>query len=263
MVSSAHVILVGAIFGLTVVHGCMSPPPDTKGPMELIVEVPSDIIDLTAMPPPADVVPQVEEKKLPPEVKDDDFVTDDKTAPKKKDTPPVDKKVVQEKKPPADKKTASDKKLVKRPVKVTSNRKSKLTAAEIERLLGQGAKAGKKATLSDDALRNLAKTEMKYGDGDPVTMEAAYFELIRQTLYRVWNQPSSIGVAGLVTRVELTMTPDGSIADSRIVSGSGNPVMDASVSKALKTVRRVSGLPPGFLSSHRRITVAFELTGDG
>jgi len=270
-VSSAHIALIGGLFGLTVVHGCMSPPPDTKGPMELIVEVPSDIYEVSPVAAPPAPAPEPE-KAVQPEIKDDDFAIVEPPKPKPvkpKETaqpdnkPKPDPKKQANQQTPNNTKVAPDRRLIVRHVKPTSNRKTQLTAAEIARLLDHGAKPGSTSTLSDKQLRELAKTDIQYGHGDPVTMDAAYYELIRQTLYRVWNQPSSIGVAGLVTRVELAMSPDGSITDSRIINGSGNPVMDASVVKALRSIRRVSGVPPAFLSAHRRITVAFELTGDG
>lgn len=278
VVSGLHAALIAILFGLTVIPGCMSPPPDTKGPMELTVEVPADIIDVSATPAPppgeektaepepvkpdqddpADVIPEPvpDKKKKPEPVKIKEVKPPDKTKTAKTDVKPPDKNKTS-------KTAVNDKKLIRRQVTATSNRKSKLTAAEIERLLANGAKAGRKSSLSDADLKNLARTDMKFGQGDPVSREAAYFELIRQTLYRGWAQPSSIGVAGLTVRVELILNSDGSIASSRILNGSGNPTMDASVSRALNNVRRIPGLPADFLSSHRRISVAFELTGDG
>lgn len=276
VVSGLHAVLIALLLGLSLLPGCASPPPENSGPMQLTVEVPADIIDVSATPAP----PPREEKAAEPEPtppdKDDADAIPESVPDKQKKPDPVkikeirqpDKKVTKsgvkpDKKTPDKPAVADDRKLIRRPVKIVSNRRSKLTAAEIERLLAQGATAGRKSSLSDKDLKNLARSDMKFGQGDPVSREAAYFELIRQTLYRGWAQPSSIGVAGLTVRVELTFNPDGSIVSSRILNGSGNQVMDASVSRALNTVRRVPGLPADFLSSHRRISVAFELTGDG
>jgi TonB family protein len=89
-----------------------------------------------------------------------------------------------------------------------------------------------------------------------------YLELVRATLYRAWDQPTQIGVAGLVARVELSLSSDGSVSASRLLSGSGNAVMDESVMRAVRAVHRIPGLPAEFALSHRRIAVAFELTGN-
>jgi len=94
-------------------------------------------------------------------------------------------------------------------------------------------------------------------------MDDAYKEMVRKILYRAWDQPGSLGVVGLSTHVELTVSPDGRILDSRLVSGSGNAVMDNSVMQAVRSVSRLNGVPGDYLARHHKMVVSFELTGDG
>ncbi len=202
---------------------------------------------------------QVEEKKddTPP---DPDEVAILKPKAKDKEKKKPDVKPVEPKK--AESKTSKIKvsdKVVKRPL---PNGKGKLTAEEVRKLLDRGAKIGKKSTLSEADMRRLLNSDSRFGEGSAVTQEFIVLDMVRQAMYRAWNQPTDIGIAGLVTRVELTFNPDGTIVGSRIISSSGNKTMDASVLRAVESVHRVSGLPSGYLSSHRRIPVAFELTGN-
>lgn len=185
--------------------------------------------------------------------------TREKSDPKPK---PPDRKPDTAKNPPASQKgkVPVSTTLVRRPSKGGS--KTKLSDEEIMRALSKGAKIGK-PSLSDDQIRAALDSQQRYGNGPAMTPDMVYMDIMRQTLYRAWDQPTDIGIAGLVTRVELSMDPDGTIASSRITAGSGNRIMDDSVMRAVRAVRRISRVPPEFFRSHRRIVVAFELTGNG
>ena len=268
VVTVCHGLLIGALLAVSFIHGCSSPASDITSPMELIVEAPpsdSSPIPTELAPQPPEKTPekapekQVEEKKdeSPP---DPDEVAILKPKLKDKEKKKPDVKPVEPKK--TESKTAKIKvsdKVVKRPL---PNGRGKLTAEEVRKLLDRGAKIGKKSTLSEADMRRLLNSDSRFGEGSAVTQEFIVLDMVRQAMYRAWNQPTDIGIAGLVTRVELTFNPDGSIVGSRIISSSGNKTMDASVLRAVESVHRVSGLPSGYLSSHRRIPVAFELTGN-
>jgi TonB family protein len=268
VVTVCHGLLIGALLAASFIHGCSNPVSDIASPMELIVEAPpsdSSPIPTELAPQPPEKTPekvpekQVEEKKddTPP---DPDEVAILKPKLKDKEKKKPDVKPVEPKK--AENKTGKIKisdKVVKRPL---PNGRGKLTAEEVRKLLDRGAKIGKKSTLSEADMRRLLNSDSRFGEGSAVTQEFIVLDMVRQAMYRAWNQPTDIGIAGLVTRVELTFNPDGSIVGSRIISSSGNKTMDASVLRAVESVRRVSGLPSGYLSSHRRIPVAFELTGN-
>jgi TonB family protein len=259
-VTVAHGVVIGALLGLSLVHGC-GRAEFPNGPVELFVDIPADLAgpaggkedlseEVAPAPPPKAPIPAA---KPPPE---DDF-------PAVKN--PEDRKKPDAKKAEAGKPGAASANTIKVsrklvPLPATTTRKSKLSAAEIQKLLDRGAKPGK-SSLSDADLRRLLNTDARFGNGSPISQEFVVIEQIRQALYRAWAQPTQLGVAGLVTRVEITFTPDGGVVGGRLLGGSGNAVMDASVLKAVQSVRRIPGLPSSFLASHRRIPVAFELTG--
>lgn len=245
-----HGVLIGSILVVALFKGC-NRPSDITMPMELIIEAPSDMDEDTDKP-------EKEEVKTPepePEPDKDDIPEPDKKPEKKPEVrkPEVKKEV----KKPAKTKVEVSKKLVVR------NRKSKtkLSSAEVQRLLDRGGKIGNKASLSDADLRRLLNSDTRFGNGNPATQELVYMDVIKQAMYRAWDQPTSLGVAGLMAKVEFSFSPDGGISGSRLASPSGNATMDESVMRAARSVRRISGVPAEFFLSHRRITVAFELTG--
>ena len=257
LVTIGHGLFIGLLLALPLIHGCDESVTDMSKPLELYVEPPPS--DSQASP--TDLVkdiPKPEEKAV-----------------EKKETPPPDKDEVallekRRKKPeikpketpkPEIKKTGGikiSKTLVK---KAMPNGKGKLTPEEVRKLLERGAKIGKKSSLSEADMRRLLNGDSRFGDGSPISQEFVVLDMVRQAMYRAWDQPTDIGIAGLVTKVELTFSSDGAIIGSRLMNGSGNAVMDASVMRAVQSVRRVSGLPPSYLASHRRIPVSFELTG--
>lgn len=268
MVTVGHGLLIGALIAASFIHGCDSPITDNNAPMELIVEAPPS--DSTPIPadlaqPRPDTEPDTTPDKPADEVKRDTHPDPDdvRILPPKKDKNKKKPDVKPPKSKPKESKAAPikiSKKLVKR--SSLPNGKGTLTAAEVRKLLARGAKIGNKATLSDKDIRRLLNGDSTFGDGSPVTQEYIVLDMVRQAMYRAWNQPTDIGIAGLVTRVELTFNEDGTIVASRITGSSGNKVMDASVTRAVESVHRVANLPAGYLSSHRHIPVAFELTGN-
>ncbi len=262
LVSIGHGLVIGMLLAIPFIHGCED---DSSTDM-------SKVLELYVEPPPSDSheSPADLMKNLPkpPEDKQEEKVED------KKDTPPPDKdevtlddqKKVKPKVKPKDKKKEVkpggikvSNKIVKRDL---PNGKGKLTPDEVRKLLGRGAKLGKKSSLSDADLRRLLNSDSQFGDGSPISQEFVVLDMVRQAMYRAWDQPTDIGIAGLVTKVELTFTSSGSITASRMLASSGNKTMDASVMRAVQSVHRINGLPASFLSSHRRIPVSFELTGN-
>lgn len=267
----AHAALLATLIGLSMVHGCAHPLDNDNLPHELIIDIP-DLGQQDAPPaplPPAPTPkaePEVHKEEPPEAPPDKDDVVIPAPDNKKKDVRKTETRKDDAKKPESTHKIEVSRKLVRRPSnlpKATTTRKSKLTPEEIARLIDRGATVGKRSTLSDDDLRRILNTDTKFGKGSPISQEQLYYEMVRQILHRAWDQPGSLGVVGLVTRVELTVAPDGRILSSRMVGGSGNAVMDNSVMQAVRSVPRLTGVPGDFLSSHQRITVAFELTGDG
>jgi len=270
LVTIGHGLAIGLLFALSMIHGCDSAMTDMNTPMELMVEPPPNDsretpteLDQPAPPPAEHAEEKAEEKKEEPPPDKDEVPLLEKSKPKAKTeakpkpeskTKPVKKNEVKE-----TGKIKISKTLVRRPL---PGGKGKLTPEEVRKLLERGAKLGKKSSLSEADMRRLLNGDSKFGDGSPISQEFVVLDMVRQAMYRAWDQPTDIGIAGLVTKVELTFSSDGSITGSRMLNSSGNKVMDASVMRAVQSVHRVSGLPAAFLSSHRRIPVSFELTGD-
>lgn len=259
LVTVAHGLLIGALLLVPMLRGC-DDASSTSTPMELMVDLPDngtepDIPPRDATKEPA---PRKDEAKPPepPPDKNDILMPDKDGDPRK--TPPPKKKDIR-KVDTAPKKIEVSKTLVRRN-KAGGSGKSKLTAAEVQRLLDRGAKIGK-PTLSDDDLRRLLNSDARFGEGKSMTQEAVYLDAVKQTMYRAWDQPTSLGIAGLVARVEFSFGSDGSISGCRMTAPSGNATMDESVMRAARSVHRINGVPVTFFSSHRRINVAFELTG--
>lgn len=265
-VSLGHGLALALLLILPLVRGCDNAMTDMSKPMELIVEPPpsdsSEPIptDLAKPPTPPEEKPEekIEEQKTEPPPDKEDVPILEKPKEKKQKSPEVKPKETRKPEAKSNKIKISTK-LVKRTL---PSGKGKLTPEEVRKLLDRGAKIGKKSSLSESDMRRLLNGDSRFGDGSPISQEFVVLDMVRQAMYRAWNQPSDIGIAGLVTKVELTFSSDGSIVASRMLASSGNKTMDASVMRAVQSVRRVSGLPAAFLSSHRRIPVSFELTGN-
>lgn len=267
-VTVCHGLLIGALIAISFIHGCDAPINENNAPMELIVEA-----------PPGEPAPIPTELAQPPDQEPEEKKAEEKAEEKQADTPPdpdevpalppktkdKDKKKP-ETKPAASKKKESPSSKIKVSTKVVKRDlpggKGKLTADEVRKLLERGAKIGPRSSLSEADMRRLLNSDSRFGSGSAVTQEFIVLDMVRQAMYRAWNQPTDIGIAGLTTRVELTFNPDGTIVGSRILGSSGNKTMDASVMRAVESVRRVHNLPAGYLSTHRRIPVSFELTGN-
>jgi TonB family protein len=261
LVTIGHGLFIGLLLALPLIHGCDDSVTDMSKPLELYVEPPPS----DSQESPTDLMKDVPKPENKPEEK----------AVEKKELPPPDKDEVAILEKPRKKPDAKPKEPPKPEVKKTGgikisrtlvkksmpNGKGKLTPEEVRKLLERGAKLGKKSSLSEADMRRLLNGDSRFGDGSPISQEFVVLDMVRQAMYRAWDQPTDIGIAGLVTKVELTFSSDGAIIGSRLMNSSGNPVMDASVMRAVQSVRRVSGLPPSYLSSHRRIPVSFELTG--
>ena len=263
LVTIGHGFAIGILFALSFIHGCDTAVTDMSKPMELIVEPPpSDSQEQQPtelsqnLLPPAEKAEEKTEKKTETPPDKDEVPLLDKAKPVKPETKP---KAVKKPEAKESGKIKISKTVVRRQM---PNGKGKLTPEEVRKLLERGAKLGKKSSLSEADMRRLLNGDTKFGDGSPISQEFVVLDMVRQAMYRAWNQPTDIGIAGLVTKVELTFSSDGAIVGSRMVNSSGNKAMDASVMQAVQSVHRVSGLPATFLSSHRRIPVSFELTGD-
>lgn len=81
---------------------------------------------------------------------------------------------------------------------------------------------------------------------------SAVFSIYRQE----WIIPEGATETEVTTTAEITIARNGTVVRSRIVSYSGNAVVDGSVQSALNRVRSVPAMPPG--SEQSRITVTID-----
>ncbi|MBN2302375.1 MAG: TonB C-terminal domain-containing protein [Lentisphaerae bacterium] len=114
-----------------------------------------------------------------------------------------------------------------------------LTENEIKKLLSAGQAPRKKTETSND--------------------DAVYLERIRMALYEVWAQPSREEVGNVVAEMQIRFESDGSLRERKLITKSGNSVMDASVEKAVRSVNRIDGLSPSFLERRKIITISFKV----
>lgn len=179
-------------------------------------------------PPPAPETPEPPKPEPPqPPPTDDIAVPDKPKPPKPKPKPPKSirqtNRVVRTGPPPKDK---------------------PLSAAEIEKLLKQGARISDTTSIPTDSQIGLA----------------AYFNHVHEKMYAIWQQPMQLkNLPGLQTVVTITIEPNGRITGRRKISGSGNALMDETVMNAVNAVKALKPLPAG----HRRpvdIDITFEIT---
>lgn len=135
------------------------------------------------------------------------------------------------------------KKKIKRPQGGTVA-KSNLSADEIRRLLAAGAR------ISD-------RTSIPMGD----LWEAGYYNHVHETMYRVWNQPTSLSASiGMSAEMLIRVQRDGTIISREMVRSSGNSLMDDSVVKAVQSVSKLKPLPAQCPGASKDIRILFELT---
>lgn len=120
------------------------------------------------------------------------------------------------------------------------NPNAKTTQQEIARLLAQGHTPGAETRFSFDE-------------------EARGNELIRQTYYNAWTQPTKEEAGDAVAVVSIGLAIDGTVTSRRMKTPSGNPSFDASVKAAADSVQRIPGLTQSFLKNNRLIDVTFKV----
>lgn len=119
----------------------------------------------------------------------------------------------------------------------------RLTPEEIRRLLAAGAKISDTATVRPGEFA-----------------DAWYYALVKQAMYEAWDQPSAAVVPpGTRATVTIRIARDGTVLERRLIGPSGNSLMDASVMRAVQSVKRLRPLPPQWTGPHRDVDVTFEL----
>lgn len=236
-VTIVHGLVIGMLLVVSGCHSLFSRRKELYIPVEFTVEVPRGPDTTRAkLPEEPTEVAEPDEPEPAPEVT--------VAAPTVRKTDTAKPKPVAEKPKTAAEKPKTTKvvpstKLVKRTHPGGSTRKPPLTAAEIERLLAQGARPSDHTSIpgEDDRCR----------------------ELIRMRLYDAWTQPGGTRADGRVAEVTLELGSGGLVRNWRMTSRSGSAEFDASVEAAMRSVARIEHLTPEFVERNPRVTIAFEL----
>jgi hypothetical protein len=141
------------------------------------------------------------------------------------------------------------KKPTKKPIKISDTvitnplnkrpPKKLLTAEEIQKLLDKGAKPSDRTVIPDD--------------------ETIHFAMVKQAFHDAWAQPSAAEAGDAVAVAEIRFAADGAVISAKLKKPSGVAVLDQSVRRSLKYVKRVSGLTPDFLKRNSVITISFRV----
>ncbi len=126
------------------------------------------------------------------------------------------------------------------------------------------ATSSAKPLTPQEIANRLARGLPVTGPGTPTTddLPGWYYDLVRQTLYEAWAQPSGLSATpGNAVHATLRVGRSGNIISRRITRASGIASLDASVQAALDSVTRLDPLPAGARGDYKDITIVFELTG--
>lgn len=221
IVAVAH---VGLVLGILVTEWVRSLV-EKRRPHEIVT-----FIDFSAMPP-APEAPAAEPAPEPP-------------PPEPPPPPPPEPAAIPETPPPKPPKPPierSTRRVTRDQVEPKQPTPRRPTAEEIRRALGPAAPTG--APLDDFPFD-------------------WYFAVVRNAFYEAWQRPTASEVPpGTTVLVSIRVLRDGTVKEHRVVRASGNAVMDASVIRAVESVRRLQALPAQYRGEHRDITVLFELAG--
>lgn len=100
------------------------------------------------------------------------------------------------------------------------------------------------------------------GTADADTM---YRGILYRAFYDAWVQPAYADAGDSTVTVSVQLLGDGLVTRPVLAKSSGNPVMDASVMQAVRSISRVDGLSTDFVRRHPEIEFGFkvELEGTG
>lgn len=174
--------------------------------------------------------------------------------PKPDDSKPVE---------PADKPTKPTPKKIEvslKPVVRNASKPTKDTSEadaqrEAQRVRDQRAKAFRSAlnNIKDNA--SSATTVEMRGEG---SVSYANYALAVKSIYdQAWTPPENMAIDDANTKVSVTISRDGRVVSSRIISRSGDARVDASVQRALDRVNFVAPFPDGATEAQRTFIINF------
>jgi TonB family protein len=190
-------------------------------------------------PPKEAVTVKREEKPKPPAPK-----PEPKPAPKPepKPKPPDKKPFVKGRRVEAPKKPAQPKEDFTKLKPVTSMpvTDKRLTRAEIEKALRDGAKPGTRNVVPEDEISRC-------------------IVLVRQAMYDAWQQPGAADAGPRPALLDIRLDSSGRVVSYRIRQSSGSAYFDQTVLKAAAAAAPIRGLSSAFLKQFENLTVEFKL----
>ena len=88
---------------------------------------------------------------------------------------------------------------------------------------------------------------------------ASYASVIKSIYEREWQTPSDVSNDDANTRVSVTVSRDGTVISSRILTPSGDAKVDASVQQTLDKVNFIAPFPDGATESQKEFIITFNL----
>jgi TonB family protein len=88
---------------------------------------------------------------------------------------------------------------------------------------------------------------------------ANYASVIKSIYERAWRTPDNVSNDDANTRVSVTIGSDGTVISSRILEGSGDASVDASVQRTLDNVNFVAPFPDGAKETEKTFIINFNL----
>lgn len=88
---------------------------------------------------------------------------------------------------------------------------------------------------------------------------ANYKDALASIYYDAWTPPTDTSNDNAITKVKIVIARNGSIISARIIDGSGDSGVDASVQRAIDRVKSVPPLPEGTKESQRTVILNFNL----
>jgi len=127
-----------------------------------------------------------------------------------------------------------------KPVSTKPVTDKKLSRAEIEKALRDGARAGTRNSIPEDEMSRCVL-------------------LVRRALYEAWVQPGAADAGPRPALLDIRLDSTGRIVSYRIRQSSGSTYFDQTVLKAAANAQPIRGISLAFLKQYENLTVEFKL----